>query len=65
MILTIKLQNRVSLTIQLLKRFTIDHRVVSMGGFNFFWDGQRYPVLEFDGQNQTKAKVGWLKIVTP
>jgi hypothetical protein len=36
-----------------------------MGDFNFFLDGQRYPVLEFDGQNQTKAKVEWLKIVTP
>ena len=25
-------------------------------------DGQRYPVLEFDGQNQTEARVGWPKV---
>jgi chemotaxis methyl-accepting protein methylase len=25
-------------------------------------DGQIYPVLKFDGQNQTKAKVGWSKM---
>ena len=25
-------------------------------------DGQRYPVLEFDGQNQTEARVGWPKM---
>jgi hypothetical protein len=25
-------------------------------------DGQRYPVLKFDGQNQTEAKVEWSKI---
>jgi hypothetical protein len=58
MILTIKLQNRVSLIIQLLKPFTIDHQVVSMGDFNFFLDGRRYPILKFDGQNQTKLRVG-------
>jgi hypothetical protein len=32
----IKLQNRIFLTIQLLKPFTIGHRAVLMGGFNFF-----------------------------
>jgi hypothetical protein len=25
-------------------------------------DGQIYPVLKFDGQNQTEAKVGWSKM---
>jgi hypothetical protein len=25
-------------------------------------DGQRYPILEFDGQNQPKTRVGWLKM---
>ena len=25
-------------------------------------DDQRYPVLEFDGQNQTEARVGWPKM---
>jgi hypothetical protein len=25
-------------------------------------DGLRYPALEFDGQNQTEARVGWLKM---
>jgi hypothetical protein len=36
LILTIKLQNWVSSTIQLLKPFTIGHRAVFMSGFNFF-----------------------------
>jgi hypothetical protein len=25
-------------------------------------DGQKYPVLKFDGQNQTDAKIGWSKM---
>jgi hypothetical protein len=25
-------------------------------------DDQRYPVLKFDGQNQTETKVGWSKM---
>jgi hypothetical protein len=37
LILAIELQNWVSLTIQLLKPFTIDHVAVSMGGFNFLF----------------------------
>jgi len=24
--------------------------------------GQRYPVLQFDGQNQTETRVEWLKM---
>jgi hypothetical protein len=36
LVLAIELQNRISLTIQLLKPFTIDHQTVLMGGFNFF-----------------------------
>jgi hypothetical protein len=36
LILSIELQNWVSLTIQLLKPFTIGHRVVLMSDFNFF-----------------------------
>jgi hypothetical protein len=35
-VLAIELQNRIFLTIQLLKTFTIGHRAVLMGGFNFF-----------------------------
>jgi citrate lyase synthetase len=37
LVLTIKLQNRISLTIELLKPFTIGHQAVLMGGFNFFY----------------------------
>jgi hypothetical protein len=36
LVLTIELQNQIFLTIQLLKPFTIGHRAVLMGGFNFF-----------------------------
>jgi hypothetical protein len=36
-ILAIELENRVSLTIQLLKPFTIGHEAVLMSGFNFFY----------------------------
>jgi hypothetical protein len=33
---TVELQNRICLTTQLLKPFTIGHWAVLMGGFNFF-----------------------------
>jgi hypothetical protein len=36
LVLAIELQNRTSLTIKLLKPFTIDHRAVLIGSFNFF-----------------------------
>jgi hypothetical protein len=36
LILAIEFQNRVSLTIQLLKRFTIGHQTVLTSGLNFF-----------------------------
>jgi hypothetical protein len=36
LILAIEFQNRVSLTIQLLKRFTIGHQTVLKSGLNFF-----------------------------
>jgi hypothetical protein len=37
LVLVIKLQNRISLTIQLLKPFTIVHRAILIGGFNIFY----------------------------
>jgi hypothetical protein len=29
------------------------------------FDGRRFPVLRFDGQNQTRAKVGWSNRFVP
>jgi hypothetical protein len=37
LVLAIELQNRVSSTLQLLKPFTIGHRAILMGDFNFFY----------------------------
>jgi hypothetical protein len=36
LVLSIELQKWISLTIQLLKPFTVGHQAVLMGGFNFF-----------------------------